>query len=178
MAPSQKISVLEIDFPPQPIFAIMLTMQKDTPLPRPEEFRFRCQVEIRFRDLDAMGHVNNAVYFTYFEVARSGYMRALAFCPSEERDLAKLFPFILLEASCRFLAPAVLGQSLACYLRAAHLGSKSFRFEYLLADAKTDAPVAVGQSVQVYFDYKEKKTLPIPEALRRRIEEFESSAQR
>jgi acyl-CoA thioester hydrolase len=117
--------------------------------------------------------VNNAVYFTYFEVARTGYMRALGHRPPGEISFADLYPFILLDVYCKYLAPAVLGQKLYVYLRTRRLGTKSYEFEYLVADQADGRPVATGSSTQVYYDYREEKTLPIPGDFRRRIENLE-----
>lgn len=141
--------------------------------PRPDDFKFHSEVEVRFRDLDAMGHVNNAVYFTYFEVARTGYMRALGHRPPVEISPADLYPFILLDVYCKYLAPAVLAQELNVYLRTSRVGTKSYEFEYLISDRNDGHPLATGSSTQVYYDYRRKKTLPIPDDFRRRIENLE-----
>ena len=142
-------------------------------VPTPDDFRFHCEVEVRFRDLDAMGHVNNAVYFTYFEVARTGYMRALGHRPPEEISFADLYPFILLDVYCKYLAPAVLGQKLDVYLRTSRLGTKSYEFEYLITDQQDGHPIATGSSTQVYYDYRQEQTRPIPDDFRQRIENLE-----
>jgi acyl-CoA thioester hydrolase len=142
-------------------------------VPTPDDFRFHCEVEVRFRDLDAMGHVNNAVYFTYFEVARTGYMRALGHRPPEEISFADLYPFILLDVYCKYLAPAVLGQKLSVYLRTTRVGTKSYEFEYLIADQAGGQPIATGNSTQVYYDYRRELTLSIPDDFRRCIENLE-----
>ncbi|HUT99923.1 MAG TPA: thioesterase family protein [Myxococcota bacterium] len=147
-------------------------MIREKELPRPDDFRFQCEVEVRFRDLDAMGHVNNAAYFTYFEVARTGYMRALGHSRDED-DLLALYPFILLEVRCRFVSPAGLSERLLVFLRTAFMGSKSFVFEYLITGKDDSRVVAVGRSIQVYYDYQKKCTLPIPDNFRARIETFE-----
>lgn len=146
---------------------------KNDKTPMPDDFRFHCEVEVRFRDLDAMGHVNNAVYFTYFEVARTHYMRALGHRPPDEISFADLYPFIMLDVYCKYLAPAVLSQKLLVYLRTSRLGTKSYEFEYLITDLKDGRPIAVGNSTQVYYDYRQEKTLPIPDDFRNRIENLE-----
>lgn len=142
-------------------------------VPTPDDFKFRCEVQVRFRDLDAMGHVNNAVYFSYFEVARTGYMRALGHRPPEEISFADLYPFILLDVYCKYLAPAVLSQKLYVYLRTSRVGTKSYEFEYLVTGQEDGRPIATGNSTQVYYDYRQEKTLPIPDDFRSRIENLE-----
>jgi acyl-CoA thioester hydrolase len=146
---------------------------KNGKVPTPDDFKFHCEVEVRFRDLDAMGHVNNAVYFSYFEVARTGYMRALGHRPPDEISFADLYPFIILDLYCKYLAPAKLSQKLNVYLRTSRLGTKSYEFEYLITDQDDGRPIAVGNSTQVYYDYRQEQTLPIPEDFRSRIENLE-----
>jgi acyl-CoA thioester hydrolase len=142
-------------------------------VPTPDDFKFHCEVEVRFCDLDAMGHVNNAVYFSYFEVARTGYMRALGHRPPEEISFADLYPFIMLDVYCKYLAPAVLSQKLSVYLRTSRIGTKSYEFEYLITDLVDGHAIAVGHSTQVHYDYRQEETLPIPDDFRNRIENLE-----
>jgi len=142
-------------------------------VPTPDDFKFHCEVEVRFCDLDAMGHVNNAVYFSFFEVARTGYMRALGHRPPEEISFADLYPFIMLDVYCKYLAPAVLSQKLSVYLRTSRVGTKSYEFEYLITDLVDGHSIAVGRSTQVHYDYRQEKTLPVPDDFRSRIENLE-----
>ena len=90
-------------------------------------------IQIRWRDLDALGHVNNAVYLTYFELARLAYIRALlgADAPIDPRTLLPAdFQFILAEVTCHYRSPATLGDQLAATIWVSQVGRKSFVFEY------------------------------------------------
>ena len=147
-------------------------MPAPTLVPRPEDFRFSCDVEVRFVDLDAMGHVNNAVYLTYFEIARTRYSYELGLAEDGESDPAVLFPFILLDASCRFLAPASLGDRVRVHMRTAHIGTKSFVFEYLLTLGDA-TPVATGKTTGVCYDYSAGRTVPMPARIRDAFESYE-----
>ena len=120
-----------------------------------------------------MGHVNNAVYFTYFEMARAGYMKAVSGSEPTAGALVDLFPFILLKVGCQFLVPAVLGDVLVIHGRVPRIGTKSFELEYLVIRKSDSRPVAIGNSTLVHFDYSQQKTGAIPDALRQQIEEFE-----
>lgn len=142
-------------------------------LPSVKEFHFHSKVDVRFRDLDAMGHVNNAAYLTFFEVARTEYMMALGHVQTPHPSVAEMFPFVLAEVSCRFLAPASMADRLRIHLRTTRIGGKSFDFEYLVCQESTGALVATGRSVQVYFDYGEQRTLQVPADFRDRIERLE-----
>jgi len=125
-------------------------------------------IEVRFRDMDSMGHVNNAVFFTYFENARIAYWRAVPAIRSRQA-----LDYILARAECDFRSPATVEDALACHIRVASFGRSSFTFEYLLRDDRSGRVVAEGRTVQALFDYALRKTRPLDTALRAAIEEFE-----
>ena len=147
-----------------------------TQIPEASEFQLSRQVDIRFVDVDAMGHVNNAHYATYFEEARSAYMRALF--PGEDRldDLGESFPFILLDLYCRYLSPARLGDVLDVGVRLSRVGGKSFEFEYLVTSRKDGRAIATGRTTQVYYNYETGRTEQIPESLREAFARAEASS--
>lgn len=134
---------------------------------------FRCSVRIpvRFGDMDALGHVNNAKYLTYFEEARMKYWTSLF--PLDVNDVASL-GIILAEATVSFRSPARAGDVLEVFVRVSHVGNKSFRMDYRIENAETRRLVAEGSTVQVMYDYKRNLTIPVPENVRRTIEKFEA----
>ena len=131
----------------------MPDMSERRPIPSPESFPLHTDVAVRFRDVDAMGHVNNAVYLSFFEEARVALFHHLGLTASDRSSLEDRFPFILAEATCRYLSPARVGETLRAHLRVARIGTTSFDFEYLILERNTGRPVATGRSVQVAFDY-------------------------
>lgn len=139
----------------------------------PDNFKFKRPVQIRFRDLDALGHVNNAVYITYFEMAREGYVKAIKLASDDSAPAAKRFPFIIAEVSCTFLAPVTPEADLYVHLRTSRLGNSSFDFEYLLVDEAANRLMARGKSVQVSYDYETRKPVRLPDEVRKLIEEYE-----
>ena len=132
-------------------------------------FRFSLPIEIRFRDLDALNHVNNAVYFSYMEHARFAYLRHLGLFVGDGLDKG----MIVAEATCTFKAPITLGQNVVAQVRATDLKNSSFVFEYSLEDADSGRVMATGRTSQVCFDYATNKSISIPAHWRERIERFE-----
>jgi acyl-CoA thioester hydrolase len=126
-------------------------------------FIFRDQV--RFGDLDALGHVNNAVYATYLESARIAYYQELTGQPLEQLDI------ILAELTISYKAPALYGDHLAVGARVASFGTKSFVMEYAVVREGDAALLATGRSVLVCYDYREGRSVPVPEEVRRRVAE-------
>jgi acyl-CoA thioester hydrolase len=131
-------------------------------------FRFSTTVEVRWRDLDPMGHVNNAVYFSYLEQARTHYLQELGVVPDDPFAIG----IILAEASCQFKAPLALKERVTIYARVSELRNSSFTFEYQM---KGDGGrlAATARSVQVCYDYKAQRSIPIPDRWREIITTYE-----
>ncbi|PYT34533.1 MAG: hypothetical protein DMF52_12370 [Acidobacteria bacterium] len=133
-----------------------------------EGYSLAVPIEVRFRDMDSMGHVNNAVYLTYFENARIAYWRAVPGVRSR-RNL----DYILARAECDFKSPVTLDDELFCHIRVASFGRTSFVFEYLLRNEPNGRGVAEGRTVQVMYDYTARKAEPLDAEVKAAIEEFE-----
>ncbi|MGC8876663.1 acyl-CoA thioesterase [Thermus sp.] len=128
-----------------------------------EGFPVVVPVQVRFRDLDALGHVNNAVYLTYFEVARVAYFRRL------KEDWLERGHFILARAEVDFLRPIHLEDPVAVGVRVVRLGRSSFEMEYRVEARGEEA--ARGRTVQVWLEGG--RPAPLPEAIRERIRALE-----
>ncbi len=133
-----------------------------------DEYRFSLPLEVRFRDCDSMGHVNNAVYFTYFEQARFAYWRHVL-----QGRGGQTPRFILARAECDFKTPAAFGDLLDIRARVSSIGRTSFSAEYEILHARQRNLMASARSVQVMFDYAAGQPVPIPDDIRARIEDFE-----
>jgi acyl-CoA thioester hydrolase len=131
------------------------------------EFRVHCQVEVRFRDCDPMGHVNNAVYLTYLELARFAYWNA-----AEIGRLAGEVSYIIARVEIDFRAPAAAGEVLDVAIAVTGLGRTSFSMTYEIRNGEGRL-VAAAKSVQAAYDYDAGKTVPLPAAIKDRLAEFE-----
>ncbi len=123
---------------------------------------FQSRIEIRFNDIDAMGHVNNAAIVTYFEEGR----KAL-FCDTLKGSTPGGFNFIVARLECDYILPVRLEDRLLLNMRVSAIGTKSFGLAYTLIDATDENRVfARGSSVQVCYDYHRRQSIPVPEALK------------
>jgi acyl-CoA thioester hydrolase len=131
-------------------------------------FHFVHAQEVTFRDLDVFGHVNNAVYLTYLENARIGYLREVLSIESFEDLLV-----ILAKVRIDFRSRASLGEVLEIGARVSRIGTKSFDLDHEVRgpDARL---VAVASTTLVTFDYRGDSTMPVPDLWRERIESFEA----
>ncbi|MDQ3408248.1 MAG: acyl-CoA thioesterase [Chloroflexota bacterium] len=140
-------------------------------------FPYRHPIEVRFADTDALGHVNNAVYLSYFEAARAGYYHAMAGTPFGHGEMGARHTFLVAEARVAWRAPAFFGEPLVCECRVAWVSRSSFGLEYRLsAEGSSVAParsVADGDSVQVMFDLKAGRVMRVPPDLLELMDRFE-----
>lgn len=134
-----------------------------------ETFHCSTPIKVRFRDLDAFGHVNNAVYFTFMEMARVEYFRQIGLL---KNDFPSPF-FIIAEATCQFKAPIEMDTPLQVQVRVSRLGNSSFDMEYRFVDEASGAVLATGRTVQVTFDYAANRSVPLPDEWRAAIGQFE-----
>lgn len=121
-----------------------------------KEYPYEVPIEVRFRDIDAMGHVNNAVYVTYFEHGRAAFFRDV-FSVRSVSDI----DFIVARVEVDYKRPILLSDPVTLRLRLADVGRTSFAVEYaLLASGEV---AAEGRSVQVFYDYEKGAKIPVPE---------------
>lgn len=146
----------------------------------PGDFACRRDVEVRFADTDAMGHVNNAAYLTYVEIARAAYYEAVTGRPFPLGVHGAEEGVILAEARLTYRAPAFYGETLTVETRVTGIGRSSFSIEHrLTAPASRYGParlIVVAESVLVTYDYRAERPIPVPDELRRAIEAFEGVA--
>jgi acyl-CoA thioester hydrolase len=109
---------------------------------------------VRFRDCDAMGHVNNAVFSTYLEEARIGVLGGLT-------------PFILARVEIDFRSQLRAGEQIEIGTRCSRIGTKSFDLDHQIhADGRV---VADARSVLVGYDYEVEESVPLSKEIKRRL---------
>ena len=124
-------------------------------------FDFVHREAVRFRDLDGMGHVNNAVFMTYMETARLNYFRSLGLGDNPLEGM------ILARAEVDFRSPIELGEQIEVGVRTGRIGTKSFDLEQ---EVRADGRVAAeGKFVLVAYDYSANRSQEIPASWRQRL---------
>lgn len=114
------------------------------------------RLDVRFRDLDALGHVNHAVFVTYLEVARTAWWRAfLAGRPFEEEG------FLIAHVTLDYRAPVSLEDRVEVQLRVVRVGRTSFTLGYHLHREADGVLLAEGETVQVMLDFATGRPRPI-----------------
>ena len=136
----------------------------------PTDAAYRHRLSVRFRDCDAMGHVNHAVYFTYFEQCRLTCWREVTGTPSPHARV------IIARAECDYRSPAHFGDELEVRLTVAAIGRASFTLAYEIVQAADARLVAVGQTVMVSYDYAAGTSVPLPDVTRALLERLGSES--
>jgi len=135
------------------------------------KFRHNTSITIRYGDIDLLRHVNNAKYQTYTEEARIKYCQDVL----EWDGNWETFNMILASFRIDYLQPLFLFDSLLIYTRCYRLGTKSFDLDYAFMRTNNEKMelMATAQTTLVTFDYQSQTTIPIPDAIRSKITEYE-----
>ncbi len=141
-----------------------------------EELLASCPVVVEIRvawgEMDALRHVNNIVYFRYFESARIAYFEKLRFW--EFMNQTGVGP-ILASIQCRFKIPLTYPDTVSVGTRISRIERDRFAMEYRAVSHKSQAIAAEGESVVVSYNYRENKKTPLPEEMKQRILVLEES---
>src|SRR3954452_15480773 len=143
----------------------------------PGDFAHRHLVETRLADTDAMGHVNNANYLTYVEIARVAYYEQV---PGNALPIGihgAEEGMILAEIRMTYRSPAFYGETIAVETRVERIGRTSFGMVHRMTapESRYGAArlIAVADSVLVAYDYQQERPIPVPDDWRAAIEAFE-----
>ena len=134
----------------------------------PEAFTFSESIQVRWTDLDPLGHVNNSIYIQYFEIARGRYMLEASSNWNWHEHM-----FLLANVNCNYLAELKIGMpETKCWVRTKEIGKKSFVIEYMITTSDNTVHT-IGTSIQVMFDMKTKQTIEVPDWLREDLIKYE-----
>lgn len=131
---------------------------------------FRLNINIRYRDLDPLGHANHLSILTFFEEGRVAFMREVFGLDLGIKEIANKIPWVVVNLSCNFLAQISLMDDLLLEMWVGTMKEKSFTFEYRLCDRNDREKVfATGDSVHVFFDFKNGCAIPAPVAFSEKL---------
>ncbi len=134
-------------------------------------FLHRTPVQVRFKDIDKQGHVNNANHITYFETARVNYFNEVL---GTDVDWDKT-GLLLAKTEIDYFQPIFLQDIIEVYTKVSRIGQKSFDVSNVIVKSENNELVecAVGKSVFVCYDYHKKITIQVPESWKKKFIAFE-----
>lgn len=134
---------------------------RPAPEPRSAYHVFRA-IGTRWMDNDVYGHVNNVVYYSWFDTAVNAYLIEQGVLDIERSTTIGL----VVETQCNYFAPLAFPQTVEAGLRVARLGASSVRYEVGLFAQGAPQTAAAGHFVHVYVDRATRRPVPLPEPLR------------
>ena len=137
-----------------------------------KDFNFDIPIQLRWNDLDALGHVNNAVYISYIEVARGYFMPTACAGWNWKKDMF-LIGSVQMDYRKELL---LLDEDVRVHVKTKQLGGKSFVLSYAISSKKGVERVvhATGSTTQVMFDMASKSTIEIPDWVRESLTKFDN----
>ncbi|MDB4926512.1 thioesterase family protein [Mucilaginibacter sp.] len=133
------------------------------------DYKYKTHIPIRFSDIDAVGHVNNAIYLTYFEIARFNYWKEAIDWNFSENGI------IVGRSEVNYLKPITLHDHIACYVRVVRIGNSSFDVMHVLVKITPHGEeiCTTGKTVCICYDYSANKSVKIPSNERKRMIEYD-----
>lgn len=137
-----------------------------------DKFNYKTEVPLRFIDFDMMGHVNNSVYFTYLEIARSKYWEEIIKWDWKQTGI------VIAHAELDYILPIVLHDKIAIHVKTSRIGDTSFDLEYQIVKLKGNEEIICsrGKTVCIAIDYATQRPTSIPEAEKQKMLSFEQLA--
>ncbi|MGE5429828.1 MAG: acyl-CoA thioesterase [Syntrophomonadaceae bacterium] len=137
-------------------------------------FNHKVSFRVQFHEVDLLGVLNNAVYFSYFETARIEYLKTVG----QFRDVNKMSPgdnfYLIARNECDYIEPARFDDEINVYTRVGCIKNSSFTFEHIVANVKSGNIIAKGGGVMVHINGKEKKSTPLPEDFYRSVQSYDT----
>jgi acyl-CoA thioester hydrolase len=131
-----------------------------------QEYPHLAQIATRWMDNDTYGHVNNVVYYSYFDSLINAYLINVG-----GHDIARGEAIgVAVESSCRFHCELSFPEVIDACLRVAHLGNSSVRYEIGLFRQGSEKPAATGYFVHVFIDRQTRRPRPISDTVRAALE--------
>ncbi len=127
-------------------------------------FPFSYETDVRFRDLDAMRHVNNATFVTYLESARLAWWLGVT-----QRDGLEALDLILARTEIDYRSPAFFGEAVRVGVRCVSMRRSSFALELRVEEKRSGRLLAEARKVCVYYDFAAQRSQPIPASIRARL---------
>lgn len=132
------------------------------------EFRHRIPLQMRFNDIDMLGHLNNSVYFTFMDMAKTRYFQAVL---GDKLNFGR-FGVVIVNVNCDFCSPTFYDDTIECETAVTRIGEKSLTIEQRVVAPSGEVKCRCS-TVMSGFDAKTMTSAPITSEWREAIEAFE-----
>jgi len=133
------------------------------------KFNHTTPIQLRFNDFDALGHVNNSVYFSFYDLGKTTYFNVVM----PDVSVSKEIGVVIANIQVSFLLPVYPGENVAVETAVVEIGNKSFKLLQQLIDVDTNEVKCICHTIMVCYDAKSKITRPISDEWRKAMLDFE-----
>ena len=137
-------------------------------LPSVADFRHQIPIQLRFNDIDILGHLNNTVYFSLYDLGKARYMEAVN---GGDMDWQRV-ESVIANVDCAFIDQIRFGEEIRCLNRCLHIGEKSFTIQQMLVD-EHDRVKSICNTVMVSYDPDTRGAIPVSDRWRRNCSRYE-----
>ena len=135
------------------------------------KFNHTTPIQLRFNDFDALGHVNNSVYFSFYDLGKTSYFDEVVPGATSSKEVG----VVIANIQVSFLLSVYPGENVAVETAVVEIGNKSFKLLQQLIDVDTKDVKCICQTVMVCFDAKTKSSHPISDEWRKAMADFEGN---
>lgn len=138
-------------------------------LPDIRDFRSKVDLQIRFNDIDILGHVNNTVYFSFYDTGKAYWLMQAR---QGEMNYRKV-ETVIANVDCAFISPIFFGQEIEVLTRCSSISEKSFRLLQVIVEKESGRICSMAETVMVAIDTEKQTAIPVPDRWRKQFSEFE-----
>ena len=135
-------------------------------LPPISEFYHSVDLQLRFNDVDVLGHLNNTVYFSFYDTGKAYFFEHALGHPVDWRHVET----VIANVDCCYISPVFFGEEIKVYSRCMWIHEKSFQIQQVIVEKNTGQVKSAAESVMVSFDPHTQKAVPLPKAWREALE--------
>ena len=138
-------------------------------IPNPDIFHHSTPMQLRFNDVDVLGHMNNTVYFSLYDTAKADYFTAV----QGKRIDWKHVDIVVANVNCAYIAPVFSGENIEVLTTCVSISEKSFKLLQMIREADTLEPKSICETIMVSFDPGTQTACEMPDIWERQLCDFE-----
>ncbi|MDE6680301.1 MAG: acyl-CoA thioesterase [Muribaculaceae bacterium] len=138
-------------------------------LPDPQDFKHRVLVQTRFNDVDILGHINNTVYFSFYDTGKAYYFNSVRNGNMNWRKVET----VIANVNCAYIHSMYFGEQIEVCTRCIEIREKSFILQQMLVEKESGQIKSICETVMVSIDTDDLHSIPVPDDWRKALADYE-----
>lgn len=138
-------------------------------LPNPADFKHRVLVQTRFNDVDILGHINNTVYFSFYDTGKAYYFNSVRNGKMNWRKVET----VIANVNCAYINSMYFGEQIEVCTRCLEIREKSFILQQMLVEKESGQIKSICETVMVSIDTDDLHSIPVPDDWRKALTDYE-----